>query len=154
MTIFLPQTVRPLTARTLLRLYWKDVSVGAILCKRSLSIQPLPNECLATDESRRGKIDERFQDTYEKLIEIRNHLDKLTMTQAWSLRETDLYMWQRKLDRIDDSRRNGNFYDAEGRPADLHTQRVCPLPMPEFLFDYSRPCCTSSEEATRISISF
>jgi len=33
-------------------------------------------------------------------------------------------MWQRKLDRIDDSRQDGNFFDAEGRPADLHAQRV------------------------------
>jgi hypothetical protein len=47
------------------------------------------------------------------------------MTQAWSLRETDLFMWQRKLDRIDDSRRDGNFFDAEGHGADLHAQRVC-----------------------------
>lgn len=73
---------------------------------------------------RQGKIDERFQDTYDKLLEIRSHLDRLTMTQAWSLRETDLYSWQRKLDRIDDSRRDGNFFDTEGRPADLHAQRV------------------------------
>lgn len=73
---------------------------------------------------RKGKIDERFQEQYDKLIEIRNQLDRLTMTQAWSLRETDLFSWQRKLDRIDDSRRDGNFFDAEGHPADLHAQRV------------------------------
>jgi len=76
------------------------------------------------NSDRKGKIDERFQDVYDKLIEIRNQLDRLTMTQAWSLRETDLFMWQRKLDRIDDSRRDGNFFDAEGHPADLHAQRV------------------------------
>lgn len=73
---------------------------------------------------RKGKIDPRFQETYDKLLEIRNHLERLTMTQAWSLRETDLFMWQRKLDRIDDSRRDGNFFDADGHPADLHAQRV------------------------------
>jgi len=73
---------------------------------------------------RKGRIDERFQDTYDKLIAIRNHLDKLLLTKAWSLRETDLYMWHRKLDRVDDSRRDGNFFDADGRPADLHAQRV------------------------------
>lgn len=95
-----------------------------ILCKRS-DINHPGAEKLSADSSRKGKIDERFQETYDRLIEIRNHLDKLTMTQAWSLRETDLYMWQRKLDRIDDSRRDGNFFDSEGRPADLHTQRVC-----------------------------
>ena len=79
-----------------------------------------------TASARQGKIDDRFQDTYDQLMEIRNQLDRLTMTQAWSLRETDLFMWQRKLDRIDDSRRDGNFFDAEGHPADLHAQRVCP----------------------------
>ena len=72
----------------------------------------------------KGKIDERFKDVYDRLIEIRNQLERLTMTQAWSLRETDLFMWQRKLDRIDDSRRDGNFFDGEGHPADLHAQRV------------------------------
>lgn len=46
------------------------------------------------------------------------------MTQAWSLRETDLFMWQRKLDRIDDARKDGNFFCPQGVPADLHAQRV------------------------------
>lgn len=46
------------------------------------------------------------------------------MTQAWSLRETDLFQFQRKLDRIDETRVNGNFVDATGQPADLHAQRV------------------------------
>ncbi|KAK5406142.1 hypothetical protein LTR06_008497 [Exophiala xenobiotica] len=90
-------------------------------------VVPLLNRCLKfTDmvEERQGKIDERFKDVYDKLLEIRNQLERLTMTQAWSLRETDLFMWQRKLDRIDDSRRDGNFFDAEGHPADLHAQRT------------------------------
>ncbi|KAI9872695.1 MAG: hypothetical protein M1823_008106, partial [Watsoniomyces obsoletus] len=89
-------------------------------------VVPLLNRCfMFADiiEKKQGKIDERFQDLYDKLLEIRNNLERLTMTQAWSLRETDLYSWQRKLDRIDDSRRDGNFFDAEGRPADLHAQR-------------------------------
>lgn len=46
------------------------------------------------------------------------------MTQAWSLRETDLYNYQRQLDRIDEARINGNFEDEFGTPADLHAQRV------------------------------
>jgi hypothetical protein len=73
---------------------------------------------------RQGQIDPRFQETYDKLVEIRNQLYKLSMTQAWSLRETDLFMYQRKLDRIDEARSEGNFLDAAGRPADLHAQRV------------------------------
>lgn len=73
---------------------------------------------------RQGKIDERFQEAYDELVGIRNALDKLSMTKAWSLRETDLYSYQRRLDRFDESRVNGNFLDAQGRPADTHARRV------------------------------
>jgi len=48
----------------------------------------------------------------------------MTLTQAWSLRETDLYAYQRQLDRVDESRKDGNFLDADGKPADLHAQRT------------------------------
>ncbi|GIK02560.1 hypothetical protein Aspvir_006616 [Aspergillus viridinutans] len=73
---------------------------------------------------REGKIDERFRDQYERLLEIRNQLDRLSVTQAWSLRETDLFGYQRKLDRIDEARVDGNFVDALGQPADIHAQRT------------------------------
>jgi hypothetical protein len=46
------------------------------------------------------------------------------MTQAWSLRETDLFTYQRKLNRIDESRVDGNFLDSSGKSADIHSQRV------------------------------
>lgn len=75
-------------------------------------------------EFRKGKIDERFKTTYDKLYEIRNQLERLSLTQAWSLRETDLYNYQRQLDRVDESRINGNFEDPTGYKADLHAQRV------------------------------
>lgn len=74
--------------------------------------------------ARQGKIDERFKPIYDKLCDIRNQLEKLSITQAWSLRETDLYDYQRQLDRIDESRVNGNFEDQFGGKADLHAQRV------------------------------
>jgi len=48
----------------------------------------------------------------------------MNLTQAWSLRETDLYSYQRQLDRIDEARVDGNFLDSEGRAADLHAQRT------------------------------
>ncbi|PLN84175.1 hypothetical protein BDW42DRAFT_163126 [Aspergillus taichungensis] len=73
---------------------------------------------------RQGHIDERFQEQYERLVDIRNQLDRLSVTQAWSLRETDLFGYQRKLDRIDEARVNGNFVDAVGQPADIHAQRT------------------------------
>lgn len=73
---------------------------------------------------RQGKIDEKFADQYDKLRDIRDKLEQMNLTQAWSLRETDLYSFQRQLDRIDESRVNGAFLDQEGKPADLHAQRV------------------------------
>ena len=73
---------------------------------------------------RQGKIDEKYKTVYDKLYFIRNQLERLSLTQAWSLRETDLYDYQRRLNRIDESRTSGNFEDFEGNKADLHTQRV------------------------------
>ncbi|KAF4313811.1 hypothetical protein GTA08_BOTSDO00853 [Botryosphaeria dothidea] len=75
-------------------------------------------------EQRQGKVDEKFGDIYRKLLNIRTQLEKLQLTQAWSLRETDLYSFQRQLDRIDESRVDGNFQDVQGHPAELHTQRT------------------------------
>lgn len=75
-------------------------------------------------EEKQGKIDERFKDTFEKLNKIKTALDHMNLTLAWSVRETDLYDYQRQLDRIDDARVDGNFVDAEGKPADLHAQRT------------------------------
>ncbi|KAG8404830.1 hypothetical protein J3459_017041 [Metarhizium acridum] len=73
---------------------------------------------------RKGNVHESWRPTYDVLVGIRNDLEKLSLTQAWSLRETDLYDFQRQLDKIDESRQNGNFYDDKGRPADLWTQRT------------------------------
>ncbi|KAF2759640.1 hypothetical protein EJ05DRAFT_304938 [Pseudovirgaria hyperparasitica] len=74
--------------------------------------------------ARQGKIDERFQEPYEKLVNVRNKLENLVLCSTWSIRETDLYGYQRTLDKYDDTRVNGNFVDANGNPADLHAQRT------------------------------
>jgi len=73
---------------------------------------------------RQGKIQERFQDKIDELSKIHSTLEKLHLTQAWSLRETDLWSYQRRLDRFDASRVNGMFVDAEGSPAEVYEQRV------------------------------
>ena len=106
--------------------YWTAASSGRTLylkgVPRTESFQYREERLILA--SRQGNIDERFKPTYEKLCSIRNHLEKLSITQAWSLRETDLYDYQRQLDRIDESRVNGNFEDSLGNKADLHAQRV------------------------------
>ncbi|KAK5992204.1 CUB1 family protein C30C2.08 [Cladobotryum mycophilum] len=93
----------------------------------SQEINELYQRCVKWSEAvleRKGNMSEQFRPTYDTLVGIRNDLEKLSLTQAWSLRETDLYDWQRQLDKIDESRQNGNFYDDKGRPADLWTQRT------------------------------
>lgn len=75
-------------------------------------------------QQRQGKVDERFRETFDGLAAVKNQLDKLSMTRAWSLRETDLYGFQRKLARYDEARVNGNFVDAQGNPAEIYEQRM------------------------------
>lgn len=75
-------------------------------------------------KERKGRIAPAFQEIYDKLLGIRNKLEKLSLTQAWSLRETDLWNYQRQLDRIDEARVDGNFIDALGRPSELYEQRT------------------------------
>ncbi|KAF2635982.1 hypothetical protein P280DRAFT_473400 [Massarina eburnea CBS 473.64] len=79
---------------------------------------------LNTIKEKQGRIAPAFKDIYDKLLGIRNKLEKLSLTQAWSLRETDLWNYQRQLDRIDEARVDGNFVDALGRPSDLYEQRT------------------------------
>jgi hypothetical protein len=79
---------------------------------------------VTNDSHRQGRIAPAFKDTYDKLLEIRNKLEKLSLTHSWSMRETDLWSYQRQLDRIDESRVDGNFLDALGRPAEIYEQRV------------------------------
>ncbi|KAH8685508.1 hypothetical protein BGZ60DRAFT_395341 [Tricladium varicosporioides] len=73
---------------------------------------------------RKGIFPEAFAAKHKTLVEIRNKLEKLSITQAWSLRETDLYDYQRQLDKFDEGRIDGNFIDAEGNFAELYVQRT------------------------------
>ncbi|KAH8671042.1 hypothetical protein BX600DRAFT_509750 [Xylariales sp. PMI_506] len=73
---------------------------------------------------RAGHFPEQWKSVYDTLVSIRNELDKLSLTQAWSLRETDLYDYQRQLDKIDESRVDGNWVDEKGQPAELYVQRT------------------------------
>ena len=86
-------------------------------------------------------------------MEIRNHLEKLSLTQAWALRETDLFAHQRKLNRIDESRGvDGNFVDHLGRPADLYAQRVCLVSAPLCCFTHSADSPLPTSKKLRLYI--
>ncbi|KAL2134097.1 hypothetical protein VTI74DRAFT_984 [Chaetomium olivicolor] len=90
-------------------------------------VSNLLERCLVWSDivlERKGVIPDAFKDKYEILTNIRNELEKLSITQAWSLRETDLYDFQRELDKIDESRVDGNWLDQDGKPAELYVQRT------------------------------
>lgn len=71
-------------------------------------------------------IDPEFKPLYSRLKKIRDELESRSLLQAWSLRETDLYDFQRQLDRVDEARTlDGNFVSEEtGKKACLQTQRT------------------------------
>lgn len=111
--------------RTVVKALLARCTLWLEIMRQKYIFTPPSNSCaVANSRGRQGKIDERFQDLYEKLLKIRNQLEQMNLTQAWSLRETDLYSFQRQLDRVDESRVDGNFLDTVGRPADLHAQRT------------------------------
>jgi len=106
----------------------KFKSASGEIVQGSDEVSELLNRCLLWSGivlERRGEIPEAFKPMYGVLIGIRNDLEKLSLTQAWSLRETDLYDYQRQLDKIDESRVGGNWLDDEGKPAELYVQRTC-----------------------------
>jgi hypothetical protein len=109
------QNVAELLGRCLL---WSDIVLERYVVRRHSAATPL------TPPLRKGVIPESFQDKYDILINIRNDLEKISITQAWSLRETDLYDFQRQLDKIDEARVDGNWLDQEGKPAELYVQRT------------------------------
>lgn len=76
-------------------------------------------------EKRPLYVDDNFKELYTRLKTIRDNLESRSLLQAWSLRETDLYDYQRRLDHIDECRTaDGNFIDTEGKRACLQTQRT------------------------------
>lgn len=73
---------------------------------------------------------------YDKLLQAKNQLEKLELTQAWSLRETDLYEFQNLVLSLDEQRVDGKFVDSEGSTPE-EGQGVCfPARPSQFLLLY------------------
>lgn len=66
------------------------------------------------------KLDESLKPIYEKLILIKSQLEDLLVTRRWTLRETDIYTFQKQLQEIDDLRVNGKFPTTNNNSADDH----------------------------------
>lgn len=67
------------------------------------------NILLHDHESSVQLIDEGLIPLYNKLIKIKTSLENLLVTRRWTLRETDLFNYQKELQKIDDLRINGKF---------------------------------------------
>ncbi|KAJ9156643.1 DUF2408 domain protein [Pleurostoma richardsiae] len=105
----------------------KFLNANGEVATGSDEVSDLLERCLQWTElvlERKGEIPEKWKPMYDLLVGIRNNLERLAITQAWSLRETDLYDFQRQLDKIDESRVEGNWLDDEGKPAELYVQRT------------------------------
>lgn len=105
----------------------KFLTADGQVAKGSNVVSELLNRVLMWSDivlERKGVIPEQWRSVYDVLIGIRNDLDKFSITPAWSLRETDLYDYQRQLDKIDEARVDGNWLDEDGKPAELYVQRV------------------------------
>ncbi|KAG0214137.1 hypothetical protein BGX28_002653 [Mortierella sp. GBA30] len=65
---------------------------------------------LATKES----VPKALQSIFHRLQAIKTDLERLVLTQRWTLRETDLWQYQMQLSEISALRKNGKFVDREG----------------------------------------
>lgn len=75
-----------------------------------------------------GSIATSLRPTAEKLFKLKSHLERLSVTQAWSLRETDLYDYITQVQEIDRSRVGGKFVDSDGgSPEDGQAVSSCQL---------------------------
>jgi len=85
-----------------------------------------------------------FQPMFSELADVKGQLEKLSLTQAWSLRETDLFDHLQRLRAVDEARVDGKFIDTQGKHPE-ESQRVCnpssfspPLPCINALYRITR----------------
>lgn len=75
------------------------------------------------------ELDPKLQPIYAKLIDIKTTLENLLITRRWTLRETDLFTYQKELGEIDALRVNSKFPtdsgDNKGQTILLYLLRRC-----------------------------
>lgn len=75
---------------------------------------------------RRGAIAPGLRPIADKLFKLKYNLEKLSVTQAWSLRETDLFDFIVQVRDLDNHRVKGKFADREGHiPEEGQDVRSC-----------------------------
>lgn len=62
--------------------------------------------------STKSNIPKQVEHLYDELITLKSRLENLLITHRWTLRETDLYTYQKRLDAIDAERQGSEFVKA------------------------------------------
>lgn len=91
---------------------------GSIVSEGQGSLNGLLEEChtllndfAASSEPTKNYIPEGLMPTYNELVGMKAKLESLLITHRWTLRETDLYTYQRNLQTIDALCKSGQFND-------------------------------------------
>lgn len=69
----------------------------------------LLNDFTVSSEPTKNYIPEGLRPTYDELTHMKAKLENLLVTHRWTLRETDLYSYQRSLETIEKMRKDGEF---------------------------------------------
>lgn len=68
--------------------------------------------------------DPELQRIYDELIDIKTTLENLMITRRWTLRETDLFTYQKRLGAIDSKRVDGKFPASDANTANSKGQAI------------------------------
>lgn len=91
---------------------FQSLESGNVLEDGQSVLNGLLDDCnnLITDlHAHNFKLDQSLMPVYDRLISLKTTLEDLLVTRRWTLRETDLYTYQKSLQEIDDMRVNGLF---------------------------------------------
>lgn len=96
---------------------FKSLETGAVGKSGQSVLNGLFDGCstLINDlEAHNFKLNESLLPVYNRLLKLKTTLEDLLVTRRWTLRETDLYTYQKDLQEIDDLRVNGTFPIKDG----------------------------------------
>jgi uncharacterized phage infection (PIP) family protein YhgE len=120
---FTPSELQPLVEelRTIdsQRVNGQFLSETGVLPDGQEIISGLLDECstFARDLKASGaNVSTELRPIYDRLADLKAHLERLMLTHRWTLRETDLYHYQSQLREIDNMRgESGRFEDSDGK---------------------------------------
>lgn len=107
-----------------LRVDGKFLSNDGSLPEGQAQVCGLLEECFEEVQallSKEVKVAEELKPIYDRLNTMRDQLSKLYITRRWTMREIDLWAFQVQLNEIDVLRKQGKFYNSEGKPYEGQT---------------------------------